>query len=69
MSKYGNATANGEELSVVLRYIGEGWPSHKKNCVNCANAYWNLRNSLSIVKGVIFYGRRLVIPVTIKDEV
>ena len=32
-------------------------------------AYWNLRHSLSTTNGVIFYGSRLVIPVSLRQEV
>ncbi|KAF6037334.1 hypothetical protein EB796_004367 [Bugula neritina] len=32
MEKYQRAASQDEELSVVMRYILEGWPIHKKLC-------------------------------------
>jgi transposase InsO family protein len=69
MSKYQKATADDEELPVVMRYIQEGWPAQKKSCAQRALPYWNLRHSLSCLDGVIFYGSRLVIPVSLRAEV
>ena len=69
MEKYQRATSQDEELSVVMRYIQEGWPMHKKNCAGRARVYWNVRESLSVVVGVVFYSTRLVIPVSLRQEV
>lgn len=69
MTKYQKATLADEELQVVMRYIQEGWPSHKKSCASRALRYFNLRHSLSIVNDVVFYGRRLVVPVSLQSEV
>ena len=69
MHKYQLATENDEELVIVRKYIEQGWPSEKKSCGNRALAFWNLRNSLSVVSGVVFYGSRLVIPIALRSEV
>ena len=69
MNKYQLATKQDEELQVVMRYIKEGWPSHRKACASRAKGYWNLRQSLSVVNEVVFYGSRLVIPVSLRNEV
>jgi len=69
MEKYQTATSNDEELQVVMKYIQEGWPAQKKSCASRAMGYWNLKNSLSTTSGVVFYGSRLVIPVSLRQEV
>ena len=69
MHKHQLATENDEELVIVRKYIEQGWPSEKKSCGNRALAFWNLRNSLSVVSGVVFYGSRLVIPTALRSEV
>ena len=69
MEKYVKATEQDEELAVVSRYIVDGWPNCRKMCASRAMAYWNFRNELSLVDGVVFYGDRLVIPVALRVEV
>ena len=69
MAKYKKATESDEELSIVSKYIKQGWPTCKKSCASRALPFWNLRHHLSVVNGVIFYGNRLVIPVMLRDEV
>lgn len=69
MAKYQRATAADEELSVVVRYVKHGWPSKRKSCAGRALSYWSIKDSLSVVNGVVFYGARLVIPNILRDEV
>jgi hypothetical protein len=69
MSKYVRATSMDEELTVVMKYIVDGWPTNKKLCAARALGYWALRSDLSIVGGVVFYGSRLVVPVSLRNEV
>ena len=69
MSKYQRATSDDEELQVVLGYVQKGWPSHKKSCGGRALAFWNIKNDLSEVDGLLFYGERLVIPTALRDDV
>lgn len=69
MAKYQRATEGDEELAIVMRYVKEGWPTHRKSCAGRALAYWSLKDSLTLVSGVLFYGSRLVIPNSLREEV
>ena len=69
MAKYQIATAEDEELSVVRCYIKSSWPVEKRSCASRVLSYWGLPNSLSEYNGVVFYGKRLVIPVALRDDV
>lgn len=69
IAKYHAATGSDEEFAVVLKYIEDGWPPCKKTCASRALPYWNLRQNLPVVDGVVFYGTRLVIPVSLRREV
>ena len=51
-----------EELSVVSRYILEGWPATRKQCAARALPFWTLRHDLSCFDDLVFYGSRLVVP-------
>lgn len=66
--RYRQHTATDEELTVVLRLTQCGWPSTRKQCAARALPYWNLRHSLSIVDGLLFYGSRLVVPSACRSE-
>jgi hypothetical protein len=67
--RYSRATQMDEELAVVLRLVREGWPSFKKGCPRRALPYWNIRLGLTTIEGLLFYGNRLVIPVSLQAEV
>ena len=69
MEKYQVVTAGDKELAVIRRYIKSGWPMGRRSCASRALPYWGLRNSLFKYNGVVFYGKRLVIPVALRDEV
>ena len=67
--KYARATESDEELSVVLKLSKNGWPSFKKGCSKRALPYWSIQLSLTTVDGLVFYGSRLVIPISLRAEV
>lgn len=69
MRKYQVATLADDTLSVVLKYISEGWPSEKKSCARDAAQYFSLRASLSVVDGIVMYSSRVVIPTSLRPSV
>lgn len=38
-------------------------------CASQVTAYWTVRNELSVIDEVVFYGARLVVPVALRYEV
>jgi hypothetical protein len=66
--RYKNHTATDEELSVVTRLTQCGWPRERKQCAARALPYWNIRHSLSVADGLLFYGCRLVVPNACRAE-
>ncbi len=42
--------------------ILSGWPNDRENCQRDLLEYWNQRDELSVIKGVIFKSSRVVIP-------
>ncbi|KAF6038468.1 hypothetical protein EB796_003223 [Bugula neritina] len=69
MVKYQKATEEDEELSMVMKYVRTGWPTNRKSCAGRALAYWNIKDSLTVYEGLVFYGSRLVIPNMLRQEV
>ena len=69
LAKYQRVTAQDEELAMVMSYVNKGWPTERKSCAGRALAYWSLKNLLTVVDGVVFYGSRLVIPNMLRHEV
>ena len=56
-------------MQVVLEYVRKGWPTHKKLCAARGLVFWNLRNHLCELDGLLFYGERLVIPTQLRNDV
>ena len=56
-------------LLSVKSYIQNGWPLYIKDCIPCARPYWNHRASLAYVAGMILFGDRIVVPLTLRNEI
>lgn len=47
-TKYEKATAEDKTLQVVAGLVGSGWPQHKRSCLTPAQAFWNVRQDLTM---------------------
>jgi transposase InsO family protein len=56
-----------EELSTLVTTILEGWPEEKCQVSDELKPYWNFRDELDCVDGVVYKGDRLVIPPSMRD--
>lgn len=62
-------------ISTVMRYCREGWPqsstvsSAKEGKGHSVNSFKQIRDSLSCESRCLFYGSRLVIPLTLQQQV
>ena len=61
-------TDKDQDLKVLQQYIVEGWPDHQSQTLLPAKPYWNYRDELSIEKGIILRGERIVIPESMHKE-
>lgn len=52
----------------VIEFCKQGWP-WKKELSGFARDYFNVRNELSVINGVLMKGDRLVIPSGLRDQV
>lgn len=56
------ATANDSSLQNVMKLVSKGWPHSRKSVPSEARPYWHLRDELHTADGLLFAGRRLIIP-------
>ena len=45
-----------------------GWPETRKNCSEAVKPYWDYRSDLTIYKGILICGDRIVVPKTMRKE-
>ena len=57
-----------EELQMLVRYINSGWPAKHSECSESIRKYFNFRDELSVVDGLILKGNRIVIPAKLQDD-
>jgi hypothetical protein len=50
-----NASTNDEILQKVTMYVNDGWPRKLKNLQSTIKNYFNVREYLSIYKGVLLF--------------
>ena len=67
--KFAAATSADPTLCLVKEILSKGWPDHKSHCPIAAKPFWSVRHALSEVDGLLLYGSRLVVPVSLRPEV
>ena len=55
-------TKGDSTLSLVMRYVLEGWPGTTNECAEPAHAYFTYREELTIIDGLLVKGNHIVIP-------
>ncbi|XP_048239745.1 uncharacterized protein K02A2.6-like [Haliotis rufescens] len=58
---------NDTEMTTLSNVILTGWPNERADCLQILNDYWNYRDELSIINGVIFKGNRVVVPIHLRQ--
>ncbi|KAG1712216.1 hypothetical protein GQR58_002396 [Nymphon striatum] len=61
-------TANDEVLCILMMVIGKGWPEGKEVTPSCILPYFDYRDELSVMDGIIMRGDRVVIPGSMRRE-
>lgn len=62
------ATQEDPKLATVRQYIKEGWPDTRRECSADAEDFWNFRDELSEVNGIIFKGEKIFVPLALRPE-
>ncbi|XP_060575603.1 uncharacterized protein LOC132733042 [Ruditapes philippinarum] len=61
-------TKQDEQLCTLQQTIKFGWPKYKKACHQLIAAFWNYRDELSEVNGLIMKGEKIVMPRSLRSE-
>ena len=62
MEEVRQATANDAHLCRLKHVISEGWPENRQNCKQEMHEYWNFRDELTVIDGIIFKGTKIFVP-------
>ena len=62
MEEVKTATQADPQMKVVMQLVHDGWPESRKSCPTQALEYWNHRDELTEIDGIIFKGHKIVIP-------
>ena len=56
------------QLLLLKKFIIQGWPKDIKQCPTPIESFWNFRDELSIVDGIVVKGSRIVVPFKFRPE-
>ena len=62
-------TYKDETLVALKNQIIKGWPPMRSECLKNLQDYWNYRDELSILDGLVLKGVRIVIPYQCREEI
>ena len=62
-------TAKDESLKDLIEIIKRGWPERIQACIsNSTRMYWDVRDELSELNGIILRGERILISTSMRKE-
>ena len=68
LSEIKEQTLHDTDLQELQQVIMRGWPNNKANLECKVQEYWDSRDELTVVDGIILKGDRIVIPKTLRTE-
>lgn len=69
LSQIREETEKDGELSQLKRTVNDGWPRDRGECPVQLHAYWNFRDEISVIDGILTKGTRIIIPVKLRPEI
>ena len=69
ISEFRAETERDEVLSAVSESVGKGWKFSKEHYSDKLRPFFQLRNELSLVSGVLFRGERFVVPSSLREKI
>ena len=61
-------TLSDKQLSIVKSYVLQGWPEHRKMCDILAKEFWQFKDELSFIDGLLFRGNCVIIPFSLRKK-
>lgn len=68
MSDLQAITASDPDMQRLIAVIKEGWPGNRSSCPPSVKPFWNYRDELSVVEGLLFKGERIVISSVLRKD-
>ena len=62
-------TQKDETMILLQNTIMQGWPDERRSNPNELHPYWNIRDELTVHKGLILKGSKILIPPTMRKEI
>ncbi|XP_056017382.1 uncharacterized protein K02A2.6-like [Ostrea edulis] len=63
------ATANDQDLQTLIKTILNGWPTERKSCDSSLIEFWNYRDELSYIDGLVLKGHKILIPRSLRNQI
>ena len=57
-----------EQMIQVSNYTLGGWPATRRQCALVARPFFNVKDELSVYKGIVFKGSQIVIPYSLQKD-
>ena len=67
MEEVRQATADDQQLRRLKQVILDGWPANRQNCDKHLLEFWNFRDELTEIDGIIFKGTKIFIPQALRQ--
>lgn len=61
-------TEKDTQLTLLRRTVKDGWHEERKQCPPSIAEYWNYRDELSQMNGILFKGERIIVPAALRAE-
>ena len=68
MEKIREETSKDPTMMILLNMIHRGWPQSRRQTPVEIHEFWNYRDEMSEIDGVVMKGDRIVIPATLRSE-
>ncbi|CAI5681852.1 unnamed protein product [Oreochromis niloticus] len=68
LSEIRNETAQDPQLNTLRRTTLSGWPDKRSQCPPDIQEFWNHRDEISLIDGIIFKGEKMIIPKRLRKD-
>ena len=68
MMELRKATAEDPKLHHLIVYVQSGWPESRRECHPSATVFWNFREEMSLIDGILFKGEKIFVPSALRPS-
>ena len=63
-----NATRNDNQLMALANTVQSGWPESRLQVPDCVRMFWNYRDEITVINGLIYKGPAVMIPTSLRRQ-